>query len=156
MTIKVVFWWHSANSHHMSRISNRVIFRMKSSLSPSLSIFYPLCLHPDEQVSNLIDKALEARQRAHCPYSKFSVGAALLEEGGRVILGWVCCNISNIIYFKSNETLCTGTCSELNTVRPRNDCTGKLFPNTELIFPSTMPRSTGKGAQYVTRVPYEL
>jgi len=49
----------------------------------------------DEQVSNLIDKALEARQRAHCPYSKFSVGAALLEEGGRVILG---CNVENISY----------------------------------------------------------
>lgn len=49
----------------------------------------------DEQISNLIDKAIAARQRAHCPYSKFSVGAALLEEGGRVVMG---CNVENISY----------------------------------------------------------
>ena len=30
------------DQHHMSRMSNRAIFQMESSLSPSLSIFYPL------------------------------------------------------------------------------------------------------------------
>ena len=35
---------HSSSSHHMSRMSIRAIFRLKSSLSPSLAYFYPLCL----------------------------------------------------------------------------------------------------------------
>ncbi len=36
--------------------------------------------------------ALEARERAYCPYSNFAVGAALLCKDGKVFLG---CNIEN-------------------------------------------------------------
>ena len=36
---------------------------------------------------------MEARSRAHAPYSKFTVGAALLTKSGRVFSG---CNIENI------------------------------------------------------------
>ena len=43
--------------------------------------------------SELIKKAMEARSRAHAPYSKFTVGAALLTKSGRVFSG---CNIENI------------------------------------------------------------
>ncbi|CAM1366657.1 Cytidine deaminase [Tenacibaculum sediminilitoris] len=35
----------------------------------------------------LVEKAVEARQKAYAPYSKFSVGAALLLENGEIILG---------------------------------------------------------------------
>ncbi|WGH76971.1 cytidine deaminase [Tenacibaculum tangerinum] len=35
----------------------------------------------------LIQKAVEARQKAYAPYSKFNVGAAILLDNGHVILG---------------------------------------------------------------------
>lgn len=43
----------------------------------------------------LVNKALEARQRAYAPYSKFRVGAAVLTQSGRIITG---CNIENASY----------------------------------------------------------
>lgn len=48
---------------------------------------------------DLIQKALEARQMAYVPYSKFAVGAALLSETGKVYLG---CNIENAAYSLCN------------------------------------------------------
>ncbi len=39
--------------------------------------------------------AVEARQKAYCPYSKFMVGAAVLGEDGRIYTG---CNIENASY----------------------------------------------------------
>ncbi|OSY88137.1 cytidine deaminase [Tenacibaculum holothuriorum] len=35
----------------------------------------------------LMEKAIEARAKAYAPYSKFNVGAALLLENGKIILG---------------------------------------------------------------------
>lgn len=43
----------------------------------------------------LVGSAWEARKMAYAPYSKFSVGAALLAADGRVFLG---CNVENISY----------------------------------------------------------
>lgn len=47
----------------------------------------------------LIKKAIEAKQNAYAPYSKFSVGAALLTKEGRVYTG---CNIECASYGGTN------------------------------------------------------
>jgi cytidine deaminase len=41
----------------------------------------------------LLEAALQARSRAHAPYSRFAVGAALLTKTGKVFSG---CNVENI------------------------------------------------------------
>lgn len=47
----------------------------------------------------LIQLALEARERAYAPYSKYMVGAALLAKSGKVFQG---CNIENAGYSPTN------------------------------------------------------
>lgn len=46
-------------------------------------------------VQALISKANEAKKFAHCPYSNFPVGAALLGTDGKVYTG---CNVENCAY----------------------------------------------------------
>ena len=43
----------------------------------------------------LLAEALAARAKAHAPYSRFQVGAALLTKGGRMFHG---CNVENAAY----------------------------------------------------------
>lgn len=47
----------------------------------------------------LIQAALEAREQAYVPYSKYQVGAALLAKSGKVYKG---CNIENASYTPTN------------------------------------------------------
>ena len=49
--------------------------------------------------AELIELALEARQKSYSPYSGFAVGAALLCKNGRVFTG---CNIENSGYSATN------------------------------------------------------
>lgn len=42
--------------------------------------------------ANLVSKAIEAAESAYAPYSEFRVGAALMDEQGRIFTG---CNIEN-------------------------------------------------------------
>lgn len=47
----------------------------------------------------LVSKALQAKEKAYVPYSKFKVGAAVLTEDGKVYTG---CNIENASYGATN------------------------------------------------------
>ncbi|MGL5086387.1 MAG: cytidine deaminase, partial [Clostridium sp.] len=49
--------------------------------------------------TSLIQKAIEARELAYCPYSNFKVGAAVLFEDGEIYSG---CNIENASYGGTN------------------------------------------------------
>ena len=48
----------------------------------------------------LVNQAIEAREKAYAPYSKFKVGAAILTKSGTVFPG---CNIENASY---GATIC--------------------------------------------------
>ena len=52
----------------------------------------------DTTMQSLVDAARAAREHAHVPYSHFAVGAALLDEQGRIHAG---CNIENAAYPQS-------------------------------------------------------
>lgn len=51
------------------------------------------------EYGELLAIAEKAREHSYCPYSGFSVGAALLSEEGQVFTG---CNIENAAYGPSN------------------------------------------------------
>lgn len=51
-------------------------------------------LAPD-LVARMLKAAMDARQHSHAPYSKYLVGAAVLDEQGRIHAG---CNIENAAY----------------------------------------------------------
>ncbi len=49
----------------------------------------------DPRAHALLTAALAARTHAHAPYSRFAVGAALMDEHGRIHAG---CNVENAAY----------------------------------------------------------
>jgi len=44
---------------------------------------------------DLLEAAVQARENAHAPFSKFKVGAAIEDESGRIFTG---CNVENATY----------------------------------------------------------
>ena len=53
----------------------------------------------EQEIKNLIDHAIVAREKTYSPYSRFGVGAALLCEDGAIYEG---CNIENASYGLTN------------------------------------------------------
>jgi cytidine deaminase len=77
----------------------------KKQIGFELAIFHSLDEMPKEDVM-LLQEAERARQNSYSPYSKFSVGAALMLESGKIVLG------SN----QENASFPAGLCAEGVTV----------------------------------------
>ena len=58
----------------------------------------------------LVNQAIEAREKAYAPYSKFKVGAAILTKNGTVFPG---CNIENASY---GATICAERAAVCNMI----------------------------------------
>ena len=65
----------------------------------------------------LIDAALAVRENAYCRYSTFRVGAALIDEQGRLHVG---CNVENASYPQ-------GSCAETGAIAAMIAAGGKLI-----------------------------
>ncbi|CAB4884839.1 unannotated protein [freshwater metagenome] len=59
-----------------------------------------------DRVAELHAAALAVQQHAHCPYSHYKVGAAILTTTGRIFAG---CNVENAAYPQ-------GACAEANAI----------------------------------------
>ena len=68
------------------------------------------CTPIDAGTQELIRNAVSTRDLAYCPYSKFSVGAALLCSDDTVFTG---CNVENIAY---GATICAEKCSIVKAI----------------------------------------
>ncbi|KAJ9575044.1 hypothetical protein L9F63_007779, partial [Diploptera punctata] len=68
----------------------------------------------DVATQDLIRKAVSTRDLAYCPYSNFSVGAALLCSDDTVFTG---CNVENVAY---GITVCAEQCSIVKAISAGN------------------------------------
>lgn len=72
-----------------------------------------------EDVQSLMTQAIETRKNAYAPYSKFRVGAALLLENGKIVLG------SN----QENAAYPSGLCAERVAIFQA----GAIYPNVKIL-----------------------
>ena len=70
-------------------------------------------------IQSLMDQAIEIRKKAYAPYSKFRVGAALLLDNGKIVLG------SN----QENAAYPSGLCAERVAVFQA----GSIYPDAKII-----------------------
>lgn len=86
-------------------------------ISTSIKIFDSASELP-EQIQQLMNQAVEARNTAYAPYSKFKVGAALSLENGEVVRG------SN----QENASYPSGLCAERTAIY----AAGANYPNQKI------------------------
>ena len=72
-----------------------------------------------KEVQNLMEQAISVRKNAYAPYSKFRVGAALLLDNGKIVLG------SN----QENAAYPSGLCAERVAVFQA----GTIYPNAKIL-----------------------
>jgi len=88
------------------------------SITTSFTIFGTLNELPAE-IQELMHQAIEVRKKAYAPYSKFKVGAALLLDNGKVILG------SN----QENAAYPSGLCAERTAIF----YAGSTYPEAKIL-----------------------
>ena len=87
-------------------------------INTQLSVFETLQELPND-VQDLMHQAIEIRQKAYAPYSKFRVGAALLLDNGKVVLG------SN----QENAAYPSGLCAERVAIFQ----SGAVYPEAKIV-----------------------
>ncbi|MET3027176.1 cytidine deaminase [Flavobacterium sp. UW10123] len=87
-------------------------------ITASFTIFDNLNELPVE-IQNLMNQAVEIRKKAYAPYSKFKVGAALLLDNGKIILG------SN----QENAAYPSGLCAERTAIF----YAGSAYPEAKIL-----------------------
>jgi cytidine deaminase len=87
-------------------------------ITTSFTIFDNLNELPAE-IQDLMNQAIEVRKKAYAPYSKFKVGAALLLDNGKVILG------SN----QENAAYPSGLCAERTAIF----YAGSAYPEAKIL-----------------------
>ncbi|MBL0735718.1 cytidine deaminase [Flavobacterium sp. GN10] len=87
-------------------------------ITTSFTIFDNLNELPAE-IQELMNQAIEVRKKAYAPYSKFKVGAALLLDNGKVILG------SN----QENAAYPSGLCAERTAIF----YAGSTYPEAKIL-----------------------
>ncbi|MFY0484015.1 cytidine deaminase [Flavobacterium sp. PLA-1-15] len=87
-------------------------------ITTKFSVFDELNELP-ENVKVLMEQAVEIRQKAYAPYSKFRVGAALLLDNGKVVLG------SN----QENAAYPSGLCAERVAIFQA----GAIYPDVKIL-----------------------
>lgn len=88
------------------------------SINTSFTVYQSVSDLPKE-IQSLMEQAIEIRKKAYAPYSKFRVGAALLLDNGKVVLG------SN----QENAAYPSGLCAERVAVFQ----TGAIYPEAKIL-----------------------
>ena len=87
-------------------------------ISTQFSVFETVSELPND-IQNLMTQAIEVRKNAYAPYSKFKVGAALLLDNGKIILG------SN----QENAAYPSGLCAERVAIFQA----GAIYPDAKIL-----------------------
>ncbi|WP_053977328.1 cytidine deaminase [Mangrovimonas xylaniphaga] len=92
---------------------------MKEVKIESVFQVYETILETPEEVQELMERAVEARQKAYAPYSQFHVGVALFLDNNQVVTG------SN----QENASYPSGLCAERTAIY----YAGAQYPNAKIL-----------------------
>ena len=87
-------------------------------INTTISVFNGINELPGE-IQTLMNQAIETRKNAYAPYSKFRVGAAILLDNGKIVLG------SN----QENAAYPSGLCAERVAIFQA----GAIYPNAKIV-----------------------
>jgi cytidine deaminase len=90
----------------------------KITITTQFSVFDSIEVLP-EAIQSLMNQAIEVRKKAYAPYSKFRVGASILLDNGKVVLG------SN----QENAAYPSGLCAERVAVFQA----GAIYPEAKIV-----------------------
>jgi cytidine deaminase len=84
---------------------------------------------PDTLEQKLLAAAEDVRRRAHAPYSRFPVGAAILADDGKIYAG---CNVENAAYHEGN-------CAETSAIAAMVAGGGRRIDRVLVVGPGDRP-----------------
>ena len=98
---------------------SKIEFRMKEIKIESILTVFDNYDELPKDIASLMDQAIDARQKAYAPYSKFSVGAAILLDNNQIITG------NN----QENASYPSGLCAERTAIY----YAGSQFPDAKIL-----------------------